>query len=250
MYGNDWYKVNPHDIMRQVELHGHVRIAPSEPIPGPNPGGVTAEELGEGWELCEHQHPLEGLEWFSTIDRKWYKENLCHWKYIDKCSWRRPKKQEQPTTNEQWSKHPLVQAAATEALRQEIQPTPPDPGPGYRLVDTKTEKPRDDAEVFFYGGWAPDGAYINVKEYDPKFYYRVPLTKRLVPPIGEELLGQKVRLSQNPEDACLVVAVKVDGWMLAPDLWADFDEVAYMTHGQRTDPKTGEWIPWAKEVWE
>lgn len=127
-------------------------VAPSEPLPGPNPGGVSAEELGDGWELCSTAElgnsPIPGgWEWWNPAKKEWRPSGRNQARNDPFYSWRRPKKQEQPT-NEDWSKHPAVQAAVTEALRQETQPIPPDPGPRHRLVDTKTEKPRDDAEVW------------------------------------------------------------------------------------------------------
>lgn len=243
------------ELLTSIKVGADIQIVSSEPLPGPNPGGVTARELGDGMELVDpnSNQVLETCDWFNPVKRQWFRGSISLVSK-DVFSWRRPKKQEQhPPTNEEWSQHPAVQASATEALRQEMQPTPPNPGPRHRLVDTKTEQPREDAEVWnaASSSWIPRAWHYN--PYQHGAFYRVPLTRRLVPPTGEELRGAWVKRRDTlAQLEWMVLYVSPLGFGLHDaDNPIPFDSPPWMSHGLRTDPADPtKWIPWAKEVWE
>lgn len=280
----------------------------SQPLPGPNPGGATAEELGEEWELFDSEDGSNKSEWFNVETRTWHREDPpCDYtrESYSRYSWRRPKKPlaeavekarkseayaeegrelaaTEPASTEgsfydgiEWLAAWLVDHCEGETVTEELarrwaidawngknnhvepkfeQPTPPNPGPRHRLVDTKTEKPREDAEIWNVElkTWFPRPAQLRTEPYG-NFHYRVPKARRLVPPTGDELLGQKVRLkSWAPNTSSLVVDVDDGGFIRGGAITrVSFGHVTWITEGERTDPAdTTKWIPWAKEVWE
>lgn len=283
------------------------------PLPVPNPGGVTAEELGEGWELFDSVEGSNRSEWFNVEERTWHREDPpCDYtmESYSRYSWRRPKKQEQPNEYLQqrkvridcavdciadnvgkrlfrelaekfsdasvfWDpkepeamltldgfsiiisvgapkKQDTTRDAAENLTKKKSLPAPPDPGPRHRLVDTDKEAPREDAEVWGGAEWHSRNSDEegNPCPYFAGSFYRVPLTRRLIPPTGEELLGQKVRMGEEKWSA-LVTFVDDRVWSVdGGEHTRSLDHKLWMSAGLRTDPKTGEWIPYAKEVWE